>query len=119
MTVAVPTRTSVHGRAPAMSSVTGVGYFVTEIPRSPRNMRPQYARYWFPERGVVATEQELDVAIVVSEISPPARCILADHDVGGVPRHETGKQEVERDRGPQRERVEPDSSCIELHVTLS
>ena len=41
MIVASPTRTRVQGSALAMSSVTGVGYFVTEIPRSPWSTRPQ------------------------------------------------------------------------------
>ena len=41
MTVAMPTRMTVHGSAAAISSVTGVGYFVTETPRSPWSIRPQ------------------------------------------------------------------------------
>ena len=41
MMVAMPTRPIVHGSACPMTSVTGVGKYVNEMPRSPRSSSPQ------------------------------------------------------------------------------
>ncbi len=85
MTVAVPTSTSVHGRAPAISSATGVGNLVTDTPRSPRSMRPQYARYCSQRDASSPPSRSLMLRMVVSETSPPARCIFAIMMSAGSP----------------------------------
>ena len=77
MMVAVPTSSSVQGSALPMSSTTGAGYFVTDIPRSPRKRFPMYCRYWSNNGASDSPKRSAIDFSIAGEICPPLRRSLA------------------------------------------
>ena len=87
--------------------VTGIGKYVTEMPRSPENRLPRYEKYsWSSDPSSSAPSMIFDGA-PGSRIHQAAQGELGQHGVE-APREHPGDEEVEGHRGPEGHQVEPE-----------
>ena len=96
-----------------MTSMTGVGNLEIEKPRLPVKSLAEVAQVLLPQRGVAEPERLFEgLDLVGAQLTLEAR----DHARHRVSRHEAGKEEVEGDRHPERDEIEPEASQHVAHV---
>ena len=90
-----------------MTSVTGVGKREIESPRLPVKTLAEVAEVLLPQRARrrARTSRCSCLDLVRGAVGPGAR----DHPRDRVSRHEAGKQEVQGDRRPERDEIEPEA----------
>ena len=100
MTVVTSSRPRVHGSAVAISSLTGVGNWKKETPKSPRNNLRQNAPYCWsidPSSPYISVRSAIICSIVRRVQVEPARLQRRDRPHDGIVGQEAGDEEHGRD----------------------
>ena len=101
MTVAIPTRPRVQSRPCLITSPTGAGKKVSEVPKSPCSVLPRYCRYC-DENVLVAVDAECDLEIL-DRLRADAAVEAHEHRLAWVAGHDPRQDEVDGQRGPERD----------------